>query len=192
MQRSLKTCVLFLAVALAITGCPKKKPTAPPTDTLTTSTTSVPPTVEVATPSQAQNIDQTPDPFAGDILAAQRTAEEKGLLGDVYFDFNKDELKPEARERLSKNAEFLKAHPDFQLTIEGHCDERGTNEYNLALGERRAAAARDYVVSLGVAGSRLRTISYGEERPLCSDSNEGCWQLNRRAHFLITGRSNVG
>jgi peptidoglycan-associated lipoprotein len=192
MQRSLKTCVLFLAVALAITGCPKKKPATATPDTLDTSTTPVQTTVDVPKPSDPQPIDETPDLFAGDILAAQRTAEEKGLLGDVYFDFNKDELKPEARERLSKNAEFLKAHPDFQLTLEGHCDERGTNEYNLALGERRAAAARDYVVSLGVAGSRLRTISYGEERPLCSDSNEGCWQLNRRAHFLITGRSNVG
>jgi peptidoglycan-associated lipoprotein len=116
----------------------------------------------------------------------------QGLLGDVYFDFDQYELRADARDRLARNAEFLKSHPEFQVRIEGHCDERGTNEYNLALGERRAAAARDYLVSLGVPASKLQTISYGEERPQCTSGDEGCWQQNRRAHFVVTGRANVG
>ncbi len=91
------------------------------------------------------------------------------MIGDVFFDFDQSELRADARDRLAKNAEFLAAHPQFTVTIEGHCDERGTNEYNLALGDRRAAAARDYLQSLGVAADRLRTISYGEERPFCTD-----------------------
>jgi peptidoglycan-associated lipoprotein len=82
----------------------------------------------------------------------------------------------------------MRDHGDILFTIEGHCDERGTNEYNIALGQRRASAAKDYIVSLGVEDSRLRTISYGEERPFCTESNEGCWQQNRRAHFVATGR----
>jgi peptidoglycan-associated lipoprotein len=111
-----------------------------------------------------------------------------GLLGDVYFDFDKAELTEESRTRLARNADWLRAHPEFEVRIEGHCDERGTNEYNLALGERRAAAAREYLTSLGVSARNLTTLSYGEERPQCSDSSEGCWSRNRRAHFLITGR----
>jgi peptidoglycan-associated lipoprotein len=82
-----------------------------------------------------------------------------GLLGDVYFAFDRAELSEESRSRLSRNAEWLRAHPEFEVRIEGHCDERGTNEYNLALGERRAAAARDYLISLGVSASKLTTIS---------------------------------
>lgn len=114
---------------------------------------------------------------------------DRGLLGDVYFDFDRAELKAEARERLSRNADFLKSRPEFLVTVEGHCDERGTNEYNLALGDRRATATRDYLVSLGVAASRIKIISYGEERPVCRDSNEGCWWQNRRSHFVVTGRT---
>jgi peptidoglycan-associated lipoprotein len=82
----------------------------------------------------------------------------------------------------------MKENPGYLFTIEGHCDERGTNEYNLALGQRRATAAKDYVVSLGVAADLLRTISYGEERPFCRQSDESCWQQNRRAHFVVTGK----
>ena len=85
-----------------------------------------------------------------------------------------------------------RAQRQFMVTIEGHADERGTNEYNLALGERRANAVSDYLGSLGVAGDRLRTISYGEERPVCTESDESCWSQNRRAHMVITGRANVG
>ncbi|HEX6211559.1 MAG TPA: OmpA family protein, partial [Methylomirabilota bacterium] len=90
----------------------------------------------------------------------------------------------EARARLSRNAEFLRSRPEFVVQVEGHCDERGTNAYNLVLGERRAKAAHEYLMARGVEAARIMTISYGEERPGCTERNETCWARNRRAHFL--------
>lgn len=106
--------------------------------------------------------------------------------GHVYFDFDKAELKPEARAILDKKAAWLKAHPDYSVRIEGHCDERGTSEYNLALGERRANAAMKYLNALGVASGRISTVSYGEERPADPGHNEGAWAKNRRDEFKVT------
>ena len=105
------------------------------------------------------------------------------VLGTVFFDFDSYELKPEARDTLSNNAEWLKMNPDIQVQIEGHCDERGTEEYNLALGERRAAAVKDYLVSMGVDEGRLYTISYGEEVPANTGHDAAAWSENRRAQF---------
>ncbi|MEM6704805.1 MAG: peptidoglycan-associated lipoprotein Pal, partial [Acidobacteriota bacterium] len=106
----------------------------------------------------------------------------------VYYDFDSYELSSSAEDRLAKNASFMAEHPEFTFSIEGHCDDRGTNEYNLALGERRASAAMNYVAGKGVTGDRLKTISYGEERGVCSEQSESCWRQNRRAYFRITGR----
>jgi len=129
------------------------------------------------------------DPLDSENLQEVNTeAVRQGFVANVYFDFDKSNLRDEAREALTGNARWLRQHPEFLLTIAGHCDERGTNEYNLALGERRANTAKDYLTSLGVEASRLQTISYGEERPVCTQSDEACWQRNRRAHMLITGR----
>lgn len=180
-------CVMVLGVSLFLTGCGKKEPEAQPGPP-------PPPPVEqpaeevAPTPAPAP-VDPTPDPLSEDLVTANEYAYEQGLLGHIYFDFDKYDLKPEARERLAKNAEFMKAHPEFMFTIEGHCDERGTNEYNMALGDRRAHAARAYLQSLGVTNDRFKLISYGEESPVCNAANESCWQRNRRAHFLISGRS---
>jgi peptidoglycan-associated lipoprotein len=187
--------ILALALVLAVVvlpACGKKKAQPAPDLSATTVTTPSSPTVDVEPRSQAEPVDKTPDPLAGDLAKVNDYLAANGLLGDVYFDFDKSDLRDDARARLSKNAEWLRAHPEFEVTIEGHCDERGTNAYNLALGQRRAAAAMDYLGSLGVAGSRMRTISYGEERPVCTESNESCWSRNRRAHFVVTGRTNVG
>ncbi len=115
--------------------------------------------------------------------------EKSGLLGEVYFDFNKADIRDADRDTLTKNAAALKRFDFLRITIEGHCDERGTVEYNLALGERRAKAAYDYVVSLGVPADRLKTVSYGKEVPVCQQSTEECWQKNRRAHFTVTGKT---
>ena len=104
---------------------------------------------------------------------------------DIHFDFDKYNLLPMAQQILQKKAEWLWNNPDVTVIIEGHCDERGTNEYNLALGDRRAESARTYLINLGIAGSRLTTISYGEERPVDSGHNEVAWAKNRRAHFSI-------
>jgi peptidoglycan-associated lipoprotein len=106
-------------------------------------------------------------------------------LKDVHFAFDRSDLDPAARETLKANADWLRANPSARVQIEGHCDERGTNEYNLALGARRAAASKDYVVSLGVSVDRLSTASYGEEIPVCKESTEECWAKNRRGRFVI-------
>ncbi|OHC74648.1 MAG: peptidoglycan-associated lipoprotein [Rhodospirillales bacterium RIFCSPLOWO2_01_FULL_65_14] len=109
-------------------------------------------------------------------------------VGDrVFFDFDKFNLKPDARKTLEKQAAWLKANPSVRVTVEGHCDERGTREYNLALGERRANSAKDYLVSLGVNPGRLKTISYGKERPVAMGSNEAAWTQNRRSVTVVSG-----
>jgi peptidoglycan-associated lipoprotein len=103
---------------------------------------------------------------------------------DAYFDFNKADIRPDARQALSKTADFLKNYPQIKVTIEGHCDERGSTEYNLGLGDSRANATKQYLVSLGVSTDRISTVSYGKEKPFCTESNETCWQQNRRGHFV--------
>jgi peptidoglycan-associated lipoprotein len=106
-------------------------------------------------------------------------------LKDVYFDFDRYDLRADARDTLKANAAWLKQNPSSSVEIEGHCDERGTSEYNLALGAKRAQTAKDYLVNLGVPQQRLSTISYGEELPVCSEPNEACWQKNRHDRFVI-------
>ena len=106
-------------------------------------------------------------------------------LKDIYFDFDSYDLRADARATLKANGEWLKANPSAQVQIEGHCDERGTTEYNLALGSKRAQSVKDYLVTLGTATDRLSTISYGEELPVCTEHSEDCWQKNRRARFVI-------
>jgi peptidoglycan-associated lipoprotein len=106
-------------------------------------------------------------------------------LKDVYFDFDKYDLRSDARDTLKADAEWLKKNPSATVQIEGHCDDRGTAEYNLALGAKRAQTAKDYLVTLGVAAQRMTTISYGEELPVCRDELENCWQKNRHDRFVV-------
>jgi peptidoglycan-associated lipoprotein len=110
---------------------------------------------------------------------------ESAALRDVYFDFDHYDVRAGDKGTLDENAKWLKSNQSALLLIEGHADERGTNEYNLALGERRAKATRDYLVSVGIDAGRITVISYGEERPTCTEKAEGCWAKNRRAHFLV-------
>lgn len=109
----------------------------------------------------------------------------QGPLDDVYFDYDSYGLSLDARELLNLNAEWLRANPNARIEIEGHCDSRGTIEYNLGLGARRATAVRDYLVSVGVSPDRMSTISYGKELPLCRDETASCWAQNRRAHLVV-------
>lgn len=184
--------IIVLAAAFLVMGSVACKPTAPDAPATSTDrpTVSETGTRDVTTPPRttAPTDPVEPEP-PRDLTELQKYAEERGLLGDVYYAYDSSDLDGAARDRIAKNADFLKQQGTLIVTIEGHCDERGTNEYNLALGERRATAARDYLRSLGVADSRLRSISYGEERPQCTDSSETCWQRNRRAYFRLTGRS---
>ena len=103
---------------------------------------------------------------------------------DAYFDYNKADIREDARTALGQTADFFKAHPEVKATIEGHCDERGSTEYNIALGQRRADAVKSYLVQLGVSADRLNTVSYGKEKPFCTEHDETCWQSNRRGHFV--------
>ena len=109
-------------------------------------------------------------------------------LKDAFFDFDRYDLSADARAVLRANADWLKSNASVRVEIEGHCDERGTSDYNLALGAKRAQAAREYLASLGIAPDRLTTTSYGEEIPVCQESSEGCWRQNRRARFVIVER----
>jgi peptidoglycan-associated lipoprotein len=108
-------------------------------------------------------------------------------LQDAYFDYDKSDVRGDARDALTRDASALKAiladFPNATITLEGHCDERGSAEYNIGLGDRRASSAKEFLVSLGVPADRLKTVSYGKERPQCTESTESCWQKNRRAHF---------
>ena len=111
-----------------------------------------------------------------------------GALKDVYFGFDRADLGTEARDALQSNSDWIRQNPGVSIEIEGHADNRGTTEYNLALGARRAQAVKDYLVTLGNAPERLSTVSYGEELPVCGASSEECWSKNRRAHFVVRGQ----
>ena len=180
-----------------LTGCPKKKPATPAQDLdVDTTTVAPPPTQEITeTPTTTPTAPQDPveeNPLdSADLQVVNQELQRRGFSPDVYFNYDESSLSDDARTKLARNADLLKT-TQLLVTIEGHADERGTNEYNLALGDRRANAVRDYLGSLGVDGGRLRIITYGEERPVCTDSAESCWSQNRRAHMIITGRANVG
>ncbi|HTS10479.1 MAG TPA: peptidoglycan-associated lipoprotein Pal [Candidatus Limnocylindrales bacterium] len=104
---------------------------------------------------------------------------------DAFFDLDKSDIRADARDALTKDAEFLRSYPSVRISLEGHCDERGSTEYNLGLGQRRADAAKNYLISLGISADRITTVSWGKERPFCTEHNEECWQQNRRAHFVM-------
>ncbi len=149
-----------------------------------------PPPVAPAPAPTAPSAEPAPAPVAPPPAVAEARPEvgefkptEK--LGDVFFDFDASRIRPQDRAILDANGTWLSANPAYVVLIEGHCDERGTNEYNLALGEQRARAARDYLVAHGVDARRITVFSYGEERPFCVERTEQCWALNRRSHFLV-------
>lgn len=144
-----------------------------------------------ASPSVESKAEPAPVPATGrsSLEAFQRgestATPASSPLKEIYFDFDRYDLRPDARETLKVNGDWLKANPSVVVEIEGHCDERGTNEYNMALGAKRAQAAMEYLTTLGIAANRLSTISYGEEVPACEEHTEECWQRNRRDRFII-------
>lgn len=136
-------------------------------------------------PAPAAQPAPAPAPAAAPAPMAKAPSGWDIVRNDIYFEFDKSTLTPMAQDTLMRHAAWLRENADVTVTIEGHCDERGTNEYNLALGDRRADSAKAFLVDLGIAASRLTTISYGEERPLCMQKTEECWAKNRRDHFVI-------
>jgi peptidoglycan-associated lipoprotein len=180
------TAIVAISLSIIVSACAKKPaqttPPPPPPAPVEAPAPPPPPPSPVEAPAPPAN------PFDGDLDAVNRYVYEHGLIGDVYYDYDRDALRDDARSRLQRNADFMKEQPQFVFTIEGHCDERGTIAYNVALGDRRATSAKSYLASLGVAGARMQTVSYGKERPVCTESGEACWSRNRRAHFVITAR----
>jgi len=126
-------------------------------------------------------------PPAKEVPSNTMSAEEefKANVQDIFFDYDSYDVRSDAQSTLSRDASYLAGHPDIKIVIGGYCDERGSNEYNLALGENRANAAKNALVTAGVAASRIRVISYGKEKPFCTESTEECWQQNRRAGFSM-------
>ena len=166
--------VVFVAFSLAGCGCfmQAQKGEAPPPKP--------PEQQKVAAPEEKKPVPVPPPPAPP---PAPAPAPVPGLQ-PVYFDYDKYNVRPGDAEILKKNLDWFKANPSTKVRIEGNCDERGTVEYNLALGQKRADAAKTYLIGLGVDGKRLDTISYGKERPTCSEKNEGCWAKNRRDDFV--------
>ncbi len=126
----------------------------------------------------------SPPPAPAPAPSATEAEQFAQSVKDIYFDYDRYDLRPGDQATITADAEFLKAHPSIKFTIEGHCDERGSTEYNLALGDNRANAARDALVKAGIEASRIKTVSYGKEKPFCMEHEESCWQQNRRAHFV--------
>ena len=183
--------VLLMAVVSVMTAaCGKKTPPvarpAPPPPTAPT-----PPVRPPAPPEPvAEPAIVPPEPVRDDAISSASLDDlnKNSPLTPVYFDLDSSDLSPNGQKALDQNAVLLKKYGTWAITIEGHCDERGTAEYNLALGERRAIAARAYLVSLGISADRLRTVSYGKEFPFDPGHDEGAYAKNRRAHFVITAK----
>jgi peptidoglycan-associated lipoprotein len=186
----------LLIAAVVASGCAKRPATtqaAAPAPTGAASTTASTPSAPT-TAMQPSGPTTTTGPTAPATAAptAPRPAPKDFAaiadLADIFFDFDKYDIRPGDAKTLDANASWLKSNPNHLVLIEGHCDERGTNEYNLALGERRAKSTMNYLVSQGVQANRITIISYGEERPQCTDKTEPCWAKNRRSHFLVKPR----
>jgi len=189
MKSRLLACAALTALSLTFSGCAKKVAAkAPP-----------PPVPESSTPAVASN----PAPVRDNSQPAQAAASAPSRMPDAatrariqdllnriqdaYFDYDKHTLRPDAEVTLKADAQTLadiiKQYPDFKLTVEGYCDERGSDEYNMALGDARAKQAKEYLSDLGLPGNQLATISYGKDKPVCTDHDEACWQKNRRTHI---------
>lgn len=167
--------VVVMAGLLSLWGCPKKAEVA-----------TVPETQNETAASGAQKSGavQTAPAAATEVTAERSMAGAEGLK-PIYFDFDKSSIRKEAGPTLQANAEWLKANPTVKIRIEGNCDERGTREYNQALGQRRTTSARKYLTDMGVSRSRISLISYGKEKPICSEHKETCWRKNRRDDFVV-------
>jgi len=146
------------------------------------------PAETVAAPPAVVEQEPSPEVTSAELEALKKEAQAEGALMPIYFDFDKSNLKPDAKTNLDKTAAWLSKKPTVNIKIEGNCDERGTSEYNMALGERRANSAKEYLVKLGISAARLETISWGEEKPSCTEHNEACWSKNRRDDFNPTSK----
>lgn len=191
-KKGIVVLVLILCVGLLLTGCPKKtvvkeEPSMKKAEEpMAEREKAAKLESEEAKKAKEQEFEKSlvakKEPgIAGEVF-------ESSLLKDIHFDFDKYDIRPREAEILKENAALLMKYPKVKIQVEGHCDERGTNEYNLALGERRANAAKKYLLSLGITTDQISSISYGEEKPLDTGHNEEAWARNRRGHFIILSK----
>lgn len=199
--------IALAVTALFLTGCPKRPEvveTVPPPGAQQPGQAGIPPAPKPVTPTEKSPTEvavQSPEAGpteTGAVPEAKIAEAEVGQdasaatlaleLKDVYFDFDQSAIREDSRKLLNENAEWFRKHTAAKVTIEGHCDERGSSEYNLALGDRRARSTRDYLVAAGVAAARISTISYGKERPFVQGHDESAWRWNRRAHFTVSAK----
>lgn len=189
---------LVIVIAALAPACrsTKKKPTATATTTQAATVPDIPVTATRETKVDTQPADfvqekEPPKPtveaLPADVEQLNRTVQDRGLIRDAFFAYDEATLNNDAQSALTTSANWLRQNPKYTILIEGHCDERGTEQYNLALGDRRASIVRDYLITLGVDAGRIRTVSYGEERPFDPGHNEAAWAKNRRAHLVIVG-----
>ena len=193
MRREVKAqIVLVLLLTVLVGACSKKTPPVarPMPPPMTTNTGGGPPPAPPEPPRPIAEPIEVP-PLPPEDTVGSRSLDDLNRdspLRPLYFGLDSADVDAAGQQVLQANASVLKKYPTWQVTIEGHCDERGTAEYNLALSERRSRSIFDYLVSLGVDGARLRTVGYGKEIPLCTDANEECWARNGRGHFAVTGK----
>jgi peptidoglycan-associated lipoprotein len=187
--RLVSTIALSAALSIAAAGCHKKVPAAAPAPP------PPPPTAPVTPPPPPAPPRVTPPPSVPALTEAEIFARKsvdqlnaEKPLDDVFFDLDKSSLRDDAKPALQKDADWLKKWASVVVMLEGHCDSRGSAEYNLGLGNRRANAVKDYLTGLGLPAARVTVVSKGKEQPFCNEENEGCWQQNRRGHFVITAK----
>jgi peptidoglycan-associated lipoprotein len=180
----------FAAISLIGAGCAKKKValSTPPAPAAPAAVVSAPKPAPVPVRAYPEPSPAAPAPRYPNAATRARIDELLSKISDAYFDYNKATIRPDALKALEADSmelrDILAQYPDYKLTIQGHCDERGSAEYNLALGDRRAAAAKGYLVQMGIPPDQLSLISYGKERPVCTEHSEACWQENRRIHIV--------
>lgn len=180
------------AIGLAGAACHSKPPAAPAAGPTPPAPAAVRTTPPPPPPPRTRNSAPAPAPApTEDELFRRMTLDQLNSehpLGDAFFDFNQYSLRDDARTALATDASWLKKWPETDILVEGHADDRGTAEYNLALGKSRAKAVEDYLVSLGIPANRIKVDSLGKDDPFCSQDNENCWQKNRRGHFIVTAK----
>jgi len=189
---SVKSWCALLTLAFAVSACHKAPPAVAPAQPAPAPAPAAAPRPPAPPPPPAAAAQPASAPALTEAELFQRKSLEalnaEHPLGDVFFDYDENTLKDEARRVLQQDAQWLSKWPQTAIRIDGHCDERGTPEYNLALGERRATAIREYLATLGINSERLQTRSLGKEAPFCQQDGESCWSQNRRGHFIITAK----
>jgi len=193
-----RTLVAIAAISLLSAACAKKVAVAPPAPPAAATPAEIPQRAALpARPAPATAATQppaaAPAPRYPNAVTRARIDQLLARIEDAYFDYDKASLRPDALKALEADStelrDILKDFPDYKLTIEGHCDERGSAEYNIALGDKRAEAAKDYLVQVGIPSDQLNLISYGKERPVCQEHDEACWQRNRRIHIVAVAQT---